>query len=97
MKFSLKGALILLYFAKDYDLYLERIYNFGFSLNTVVYAVFFILIFTSVFLISYLKNTFLRVILGFLFFVSAVSYDSYRRITTDNLDYNAFINMMDAN
>ena len=40
MKFSLKGALILLYFAKDYDLYLERIYNFGFSLNTVVYAVF---------------------------------------------------------
>lgn len=96
MKFSLKILLITLYFAKDYDLYFEKINNYGFSINGFVYVSFFIFIFLSILVVSYIKNGFLRILLGFIFFASAISYDSYHRITTDNLDYNAFINLMDA-
>lgn len=38
----------------------------------------------------------MRILLGVIFFVSAVAYDSYYRIMLEYLDYNAYINMIDA-
>ena len=57
---------------------------------------FFILLTISVFIVANIKNNFVRIISGIIFFICAVSYDSYQRIMLEPFDYNAFINMIDA-
>lgn len=96
MKPHLKILLILLYFAKDTDVYLERLNYFGFSVSGIIYIFCFLILLFSVLIVSFLKNNYLRIILGLVFFICAISYDSYQRVMLEELDYNAYINMIDA-
>ena len=96
MKPQIKILLILLYFAKDADVYLSRLNYFGLSVSGTIYVFFFFLLLFSVIVVAHIKNNVVRIILGILFFICAVSYDSYQRIMLEPFDYNAYINMIDA-
>lgn len=96
MKSQIKILLILLYFAKDANVYLERLIYFGLSVSGAIYIFFFLLLLVSVFIVAHLKNNYLRIILGIIFYACVVSYDSYQRIMLEPFDYNAYINMIDA-
>lgn len=96
MKAQIKIILILLYFVKDSDVYLDRLNYFGFSISGAIYIVFFLLLLFSVFTVAFYKNNFARIIIGLIFFISVVSFDSYQRIMLEEFNYNAYINMIDA-
>jgi glucan phosphoethanolaminetransferase (alkaline phosphatase superfamily) len=96
MKPQIKIILILLYFAKDGDVYLNRLNYFGFSISSLIYIAFFLFLLFSVFIVAFNKNNYIRIIVGLIFFISVVSYDSYQRIMLEEFDYNAYINMIDA-
>lgn len=96
MKLPVKSILILLYIAKDIDVYLHRLDYFGISASLVVYFFFFILLVSSAFIVAHIKNNFTRIIIGSIFFICVVAFDSYQRIMLEPFDYNAFINMIDA-
>lgn len=96
MKTQIKILLILLYFAKDIDVYIDRLSYFGLSLSGVIYVFFFVLLILSVCIVSLFKNNLLRIAIGSVFFICAISYDSYQRVMLEELDYNAYINMIDA-
>ena len=96
MKLPIKSILILAYFAKDFDVYLERLNYFGLSVSAIIYLVFFVLLILSVFIVAHIKNNYLRIIIGIIFFFCVVAFDSYQRIMMEPFDYNAYINMIDA-
>ena len=96
MRSQIKILLILLYFSKDIDVYIERLSYFGVSISTLIYLIFFALLLISVVLVAHIKNNFLRILLGVVFLVSTITYDSYQRIMLEIFNYNAYINMVDA-
>lgn len=96
MKPQLKILLILLYFVKDTNVYLDRLNYFGLSFSAVIYVFFFFLLLLSILVVAHIKNNYIRVSLGLIFYTCAVSYDSYQRIMLEPFDYNAYINMIDA-
>ena len=96
MKPQIKLLLILLYFAKDVDIYIDRLNYFGWSVSCIIYIFFFLLLLFSVFVVAHLKNNILRVIIGVIFFACVVAFDSYQRIMLEEFNYNAYINMIDA-
>ncbi|MEW4924502.1 sulfatase-like hydrolase/transferase [Algibacter sp. 2305UL17-15] len=96
MKLPIKSILILAYFAKDFDVYLDRIYYFGLSASGAIYLFFFFLLVLSAFIVAHIKNNYTRIILGSIFFICVVAFDSYQRIMLEPFDYNAYINMIDA-
>ena len=96
MKSQIKIILILLYFLKDVNVYIERLFYFGLSYSVAIYVIFFIIMLFSILIVAYIKNNYARIILGILFYISVVTYDSYQRIMLEPFDYNAFINMIDA-
>jgi|26BtaG_2_1085354.scaffolds.fasta_scaffold01111_1 glucan phosphoethanolaminetransferase (alkaline phosphatase superfamily) len=96
IKSNFKVFLILLYVAKDADVYLDRLYHFGFSISVAIYIVFLFLLTISVLIVAQIKNNYVRILLGLIFFTCAVSYDSYQRIMLEPFDYNAYLNMIDA-
>lgn len=96
MKSQIKILLILLYFLKDVNIYIERLIYFGLSISAAIYIIFFVLLLFSVLVVAHLKNNYVRIGLGILFYICIVTYDSYQRIMLEPFDYNAFINMIDA-
>ncbi|TBN06528.1 sulfatase [Hyunsoonleella flava] len=96
MKLPIKNILILAYFVKDFDVYLDRLNYFGLSASVAIYCFFFLLLVLSVLIIAHIKNSFVRIIIGVIFFICVVSFDSYQRIMLEPFDYNAYINMIDA-
>lgn len=96
MKPYIKIILILAYLAKDIDVYIARFKYFGLSASLIVYVFLFVLLTLSILIVAHIKNNFVRIITGIFFFICAIAYDSYQRIMLEPLDYNAFINMIDA-
>lgn len=96
MKLPLKSILILAYLLKDIDVYIDRLNYFGLSTSAAIYIFFFFLLTFSILIVAHIKNNYIRIGVGVLFFICAIAYDSYQRIMLEPFDYNAFINMIDA-
>lgn len=96
MNFHIKEVLIIVYVLKSYNIYIDRIAGLGFSLTVIIYIALFLLLLLALIMASYIKNNIIRYLFGLIFFVSAVFFDAYEKITGDFLTYDAFISLLNA-
>ncbi|MCY1398193.1 Sulfatase [compost metagenome] len=90
----LKEVLILLYLLKSYDYYLERLLGVGLSVSALFYLGLFVALVIALVGTAYIRNTVLRIGFAVLFFVSAVFFDVYMRVTADYMSYSAFVSLV---
>ncbi|VVO06478.1 sulfatase-like hydrolase/transferase [Pseudomonas fluorescens] len=90
----LKELLIVLYLLKNYDYYLERIGAMGFGLPVLLFAGMFIALVFALLLTANIRHTLVRHMFALAFFISAVFFDIFTKVTADYLTYNSFISLV---
>lgn len=90
----IKELLIVLYLLKSHDYYLERITAMGFGLPVLLFVAMFIVLVFALLLGAYIRQTFVRHLFALIFFISAVFFDIYGKVTADYLTYNNFISLI---
>lgn len=96
MKMHLKELLILLSIAGGYPAIVQRINSLELDLSLLLYAALFAILLTCLLLAAYVRNAALRCGYASLFAASAFFLDSFERITSEHLTYDAFINMVNS-
>lgn len=90
----IKELLIVLYLLKSHDYYLERITAMGFGLPVLLFAAMFTVLVLALLLSAYIRQTFVRHLFALIFFISAVFFDIYAKVTADYLTYSNFISLI---
>lgn len=94
MRASLKAVLLLGYLACFHAAILERLQALAGSPALLLYGGVFLVLAGALLLAAMIRQGWLRWALALLFFVSAVFFDAYTRITSSYLTYSAFISMV---
>ena len=93
MRLYLKELLIILYLALGYEIYIARLGDIGLSFAGIAYIALFGLLLITLYFSANIANGLIRLVYGLIFFVSAVLFDAYEKITSKFLTYNSFISL----
>jgi len=91
-----KEALITLYLLLFLNLYIERLFDLGFSVSNLAYITLFLTLTASLIIIARIANTLIRIIVGFILYISASTEAAYENIAADTMNYNTFISLLNA-
>jgi glucan phosphoethanolaminetransferase (alkaline phosphatase superfamily) len=96
MKLWLKEVLILLSVAGGSPAIAQRLASLELDLSLLLYLALFAMLLACLLLAAYVRNGVLRCFYALLFAASAFFLDSFERITSEHLTYDAFINMVNS-
>lgn len=92
----LKEALVLLSLAVGYDAVGERLASLGLTASLLLYVGLFGLLAICLLLAAQVRNTGLRMAYALILAGGALYLESYQRITSEHLSYDAFINLWNS-
>ncbi|MBO1538326.1 sulfatase-like hydrolase/transferase [Pseudomonas sp. OA65] len=90
----LKELLLLLYLLKGYDYYLDRLDALGLGLATVLFGAMFVVLVLALWLSAYIRQTLVRHVFALAWFVSAVFFEVYTKVTDSYLTYSQFVSLV---
>jgi hypothetical protein len=96
LSYFLKEIFIVAYIVFNYDHYIGRMVELGFTAKGLLFIALFLCVLAVLFMVAAIRLNSLRIFYGVLLFWSSVLVDSYMNITSTFLTYSSFIAMLDA-